>query len=182
MTAKTTPESRTKPFVLITGAPGTGKTTLADALAEALVGDVLRIDVGAVCKAHEFYLEYDADMDTHVLDEDALLDYLEDELAKAGDRGCVMDYHSCELFPERWFDVVACLTCASDTAVLYDRLASRGYSERKIRENVECDIFQVVAEEAKDSYENVWVKENKTTDDMETTVHELKEWFEANCK
>ena len=86
MTAKTTPASRTKPFVLITGAPGTGKTTLADALAEALAGDVLRIDVGAVCKAHEFYLEYDADMDTHVLDEDALLDYLEDELAKAGDR------------------------------------------------------------------------------------------------
>ena len=92
--------------------------------------------------------------------------------------GCVVDYHSCELFPERWFDRVCALTCVEQTATLYERLSDRGYSEKKIRENVECDIFQVVVEEAKDSFENVTVRSNATLDDMEETVRELAEWCE----
>ena len=70
------------------------------------------------------------------------------------------------------------LTCVEQTATLYERLSDRGYSEKKIRENVECDIFQVVVEEAKDSFENVTVRSNATLDDMEETVRELAEWCE----
>jgi adenylate kinase len=91
----------------------------------------------------------------------------------------VVDYHSCELFPERWFDLVTCLTLVDDTATLYDRLAARGYSEKKIRENVECDIFQVVVEEAKEAYEEVWVRANADADAMEATVEEIAAWCES---
>jgi len=179
---KTSKSTRRAPNVLITGVPGTGKTTLAEALSEALGASVARVDVNALARAREFFLEYDDEMDTHVLDEDALLDEMESELAKTIDGGCVVDYHSCELFPERWFDLVVCLTCASDTATLYERLEKRGYGERKIRENVECDIFQVVVEEAKDSYENVWVRENKTLEEMEATTREVAAWFNARVE
>lgn len=36
--------------------------------------------------------------------------------------------------------------------VLYPRLEKRGYSEKKVQENVECEIMCVVAEDARESY------------------------------
>ena len=56
--------------------------------------------------------------------------------------GIVVDYHACEFFPERWFDLVIVLRC--DNTILFDRLTERNYPEKKIRENVECEIFGTV--------------------------------------
>ena len=33
----------------------------------------------------------------------------------------------------------------ADTQVLYDRLEERGYSQKKLQENMECEIMQVRA-------------------------------------
>jgi broad-specificity NMP kinase len=56
----------------------------------------------------------------------------------------------CDFFPERWFDLVVVLRCFNE--VLYPRLEKRGYSEKKVQENVECEIMCVVAEDARESY------------------------------
>ncbi len=40
----------------------------------------------------------------------------------------------------------------ADNTVLYERLEKRGYEEKKISENVQCEIMQVIAEEARESY------------------------------
>lgn len=64
--------------------------------------------------------------------------------------GYIVDYHGVDFFPERWFDAVFVLRC--NNTILYDRLAARGYNEKKIRENVECEIFGVLLEEARESY------------------------------
>lgn len=40
-----------------------------------------------------------------------------------GERGNIVEYHSCEFFPERWFDAVIVLR--ADTTLLYDRLQKR---------------------------------------------------------
>lgn len=37
--------------------------------------------------------------------------------------GNIVDYHGCDLFPERWFDAVFVLR--TDNTVLYDRLVKR---------------------------------------------------------
>ena len=76
----------------------------------------------------------------------------------------------------------SCFQSVEDTKTLYERLESRGYSEKKIRENVECDIFQVVVEEAKEAYDEVWTRNNASLDDLERNVEEIAEWFEARCK
>ncbi|TPP63251.1 AK6 [Fasciola gigantica] len=39
--------------------------------------------------------------DCHILDEDRVVDELEDYMMQGGQ---VVDYHSCDFFPERWFD------------------------------------------------------------------------------
>ena len=77
------------------------------------------------------------------------------------------------------FDVVVCLR--TDNTVLYDRLQARGYSESKIRGNVECEIFQTLVEEAKDSYDESIVKvcASDTIDDMEENEKAIVEFIGA---
>lgn len=49
-----------------------------------------------------------------------VLDELEDQMGQGGN---VIDYHGCEFFPERWFDIVFVLR--TDNPILYTRLESR---------------------------------------------------------
>lgn len=49
-----------------------------------------------------------------------MCDALEDQLACGGN---IVDYHSCDFFPERWFDLVVVLQ--TDNTVLYERLEKR---------------------------------------------------------
>lgn len=93
--------------------------------------------------------------------------------------GKVVDYHSCDFFPERWFDLVLVLT--TNTEILFDRLVSRGYAQNKIDENMECEIMRVVAESAAESYESeiVHIVPSNNIEDMENNCERLKLWYEA---
>jgi len=169
---------RRKPNVLITGTPGTGKSSLAERVAAAVEG-FKRIDVSQLAKEQDMLEEFDEELDTHVIDEDKVLDHMEEHGLGGDAGGVVVDYHGCDLFPERWFDLVVVLTC--DNAVLYDRLQARGYSDKKIRGNVECEIFQTLVEEARDSYEESIVKvcASDTIDDMEENEKAIVEFIGA---
>ena len=60
--------SRSKPNVLITGTPGTGKSSLAERVASA--ASFTQYDVSAVAKEEKLCAEYDEELDTYVIDED----------------------------------------------------------------------------------------------------------------
>ena len=49
-----------------------------------------------------------------------VIDELEEQMSRGGN---VVDYHGCDFFPERWFDIVFVLR--TDNSVLYDRLEKR---------------------------------------------------------
>lgn len=76
----------------------------------------------------------------------------------------------------RWFNLVVCLTV--DNTLLYDRLKNRNYSQNKIQENVECEIMQVVLEEAKESYKSdiLVVLTSNSLEEMESNVERIEEW------
>jgi adenylate kinase len=65
---------RSRPNILITGTPGTGKSSLAERVAAA--AGFTQYDVSAVAKQEKLCAEYDEELDTYVIDED-----------KAGRRG-----------------------------------------------------------------------------------------------
>ena len=117
--------ARARPNVLITGTPGTGKSSLAERVAAA--AGMTHVDVSALAKAEDLIESYDEALDTHVIDEDKVLDHMEERLGTS-EGGVVVDYHSCDIFPERWFDLVVVLTC--DNSELYDRL-KRGVTSRE---------------------------------------------------
>lgn len=138
------------------------------------------VDVGEIVRAHRCYEGRDESLDTYVLDEDRLLDLLEpllEEAESSGD-GVVMDYHSCEFFPERYFDLVLVLQCETD--VLYDRLTQRNYSDRKRSENVTAEIMQVILEEANQAYDPniVHALPSNTVQDMDSNVDRVRTWME----
>eukprot|EP00727_Mastigamoeba_balamuthi_P007608 m51a1_g3468 adenylate kinase, putative (184) ;mRNA; r:740773-741385 len=164
--------TRPKPNVLVTGTPGTGKSALCE-LVGAATTDVEYVDTGKVVREKGLHSGYDAEFDTLILDEDRLLDDLEDRM-EAG--GVLLEYHSCGLFPERWFDLVVVLR--ADNTTLYDRLVRKGYQPNKIGENVECEIMQVVLDEAKDSYraQIIWEVDNNNMDDLERNASAILDW------
>jgi len=163
-----------RPNILITGTPGTGKTTLSEVAATKI--GFRYLNVGDIVKTHECYESFDEEFSSYVLDEDKLCDVMESMVA---DGGCVVDFHSPEVFPERWFELV--LVLRSNTDVLFDRLTARGYSENKRSENMECEIMQVVTEEARESYDPEIVHElpSNTTDDMESNISRIEQWMAA---
>jgi broad-specificity NMP kinase len=68
------------------------------------------------------------------------------------------------------FDLVVVLRCENDK--LFPRLEARGYSSKKIEENVDAEIMCVVAEEARESYREdiIWELQSNTLEDMERNV------------
>jgi adenylate kinase len=168
---------RKRPNVLITGTPGVGKTTTASLIAERVKG-FRHINVGELIKLHKCYDGRDTELDTNILDEDKLLDVMESLLEQAQDDGVgvVVDFHVCEIFPERWFDLV--LVLRSSTTVLFDRLTARGYNDKKRSENMEAEIMQIVLEEARESYDHQIVHEvqSNTIDDMDANVLRVDQW------
>jgi adenylate kinase len=136
------------------------------------------INVGEIVAQHKCYNGRDEELDTNILDEDELLDAMETIIEQARDdsTGIVADFYACELFPERWFDLV--LVLRADTNVLFDRLTARGYSERKRSENVTSEIMQVVLEEAREAYDANIVHDvpSNTLQDMESNVQRVESW------
>ncbi len=133
------------PNVLITGTPGTGKTSLASLVAGQ--SGFQHIEVGKWVKERGLHDGWDSELQCFVLDEDKVCDAMEESMSRGGN---VVDYHGCDFFPERWFDLVVVLQ--TDNGILYDRLQRRGYTGRKLQENIECEIMHVIIEEARVSY------------------------------
>jgi adenylate kinase len=134
--------------------------------------------VGDLVKEQKFYDGLDEELDSYYLDEDKLLDHMEVMLKECDEEGVgvICDYHCCELFPERWFDLV--LVLRADTNTLFDRLTKRGYSEKKRAENMECEIMQIILEEAKESYAKEIVHEvpSNTIEEMEANIERVQKW------
>jgi adenylate kinase len=136
------------------------------------------VNVGDLIKQHKCFEGRDDELDTDVLDEDKLLDAMEVVLDKAAEdgEGIVVDYHINDIFPERWFDLVLVLRTKTD--VLFDRLTTRGYNEKKRAENMEAEIMQVILDEAREAYAQEIVHEvaSNTVEDMENNVVRVDQW------
>lgn len=168
--------SRSSPVIIITGTPGTGKSTHAQLLAEESPVPLRHVNVGELVKEKDLHEGYDEEWQSYTVDEDKLLDELE-PLASEG--GIILDWHTCDIFPERWADLVVVLRC--DHTKLWERLEKRGYPLKKIQENNEAEIMDIVIEEARSSYAQEIVVELRSegTEDLESNVSRIVRWIQA---
>lgn len=169
--------TRYYPNIIITGTPGCGKTSHAESLISTLEmvppGSFTHYNISDVAKERKCIDSYDERLDTSVVDEDLLLDSLEPDMRKGG---AILDWHCCEIFPERLIDL--CVVLRTDNSILYDRLSKRGYKDVKIQENIDCEIMDIISQEARDSYipEIVIELNSNSVEQMEENVERLASW------
>lgn len=126
----------------LTGVPGTGKTTLADAL-DARGARVVKLN--DVAREARLLDERDEARGSFVVDMDDLSDAVNDLLEDAERTIIVLEGHFAH---EMDVDAIVLLRC--DPLVLYERLKARGWSEEKVRENVEAEALDVLAQDVLD--------------------------------
>lgn len=158
---------------MITGTPGTGKSTLAAELAQKT--NLKYVNIGEIAKDGQLFEGWDEQYQCPILDEDRVIDELEEVMSAGGN---IVDYHGCEFFPERWFDIVFVLR--TDNSVLYERLENRGYSGKKLEDNIQCEIFQTILDEARDSYKVDIVHElpSNNPEDLEDNLEKISAWIQ----
>ncbi|KAI5850909.1 AAA domain-containing protein [Tricharina praecox] len=165
---------RTRPNIIITGTPGVGKSSHCESLAEAT--GLTHLSVNQVVKEKACHEGYDDELQTWIVDEDKLLDEIEPQLELGGN---IIDWHVCEVFPERLVDLVVVLRV--DSQLLYDRLKARNYPEQKLQENLDSEIMQVILEEARESYSPEIVIELRSdnADEIDSNVERITQWVKA---
>ncbi len=144
--------------IVISGSVGTGKTTLAKKLAKKL--NYKYLDVNKIIKEHKLAESYDKKRKCYVVDVKKLNKVIIDIIKSLEGRqgtvsGIIIDSHLSHYLPKRYVDLCIITKCSLKT--LEKRLRKRGYNKAKIRENLDCEIFDVCLNEAKELKHKVLV-------------------------
>lgn len=156
--------------IIVTGSVGSGKTAISRKLAKKL--KFKYIDVNKIVKEYNLSESFDKKRKCKVVDikklNKALIDKI-NNLKKSFEKGCIIDSHMSHYLPKKYVDL--CIVTKCEIKKLSNRLKKRGYSKDKIKENVECEIFDICLNEAKDAKHKVLV--------IDTSKTPKKEIFDA---
>lgn len=144
-------QEKSKKLIVITGSPGVGKSTLAKFLTKKLGFD--RLDL------HHYYkrisTSYNRSKQSYDIDY-VKFEKLVKEKLQLSKKGLIIDSHISHLLPRKLVNLCIVLT-NSNLKTLEQRLQKRKYSKKKIRENLDAEIFQVCLMEAKEKKHKILV-------------------------
>ncbi len=132
--------------ICVSGTPCTGKTTLAKRLAKQ--ASYKYIDVNKLIKDNKLNESYDRKKKCYVVDVKKLNKILIG-LIKEKDKNLVIDSHLSHHLPKKYVNL--CIITKCDLKILEKRLIKRKYLKSKIRENLDCEIFDICLNEAKEN-------------------------------
>jgi adenylate kinase len=138
--------------IIVSGSVGTGKTKLSKKLSKAL--DYEYIDVSKLIKEKELSEGYDSENKCEIVNVGILKKFLVD-LIKKSKKNLIIDSHMSHYLPKKYVDLCIITTC--DLKVLKERLKKRKYSVKKIKENLEAEIFDTCLLEAKENKHNILI-------------------------
>jgi adenylate kinase len=137
--------------IIVTGTPGTGKTTIARLIAKKY--KLKYIDTNRIIKLNKLILRYDKKKQTNIVDHKKLAKILVGMIRK--NNNLVIDGHLSHYIPKKYVNL--CVITKCDIKILMKRLEKRKYSTEKIRENLDCEIFDVILNEAIEMRHNIYV-------------------------
>jgi len=161
--------------VIICGTPGTGKSTIIERLKnDGLFDKARHINVSRYAIENDCTSGYDEEFESYDIDEDKLEKSLRPLLEDTNTVNIIESIHA-DIVPPELVDLV--FVCRTNNTLLYDRLKSRNYSEKKVSENLQAEIFQTIMDEAMETYDKPIVHElvNDTLTDLERNSKEIVE-------
>ena len=132
------------PVYIVTGTPGTGKTTVSTILSEKL--GARHIELSKFSIENGYVIEEDVERDTKVVDMDAIGSTVRDIIEKSASPVIIDGHYAHELVDE---SLITCLfVLRRQPWDLKGVLEARLYSSDKVWENLEAEIMGVITEEA----------------------------------
>src|SRR3989344_3707173 len=118
--------------IIVTGTPGTGKTTVAKLISAHL--NFKYIDVNEIIKQHNICDEYDKERKCTIVDGNKLKAILEKRIKSSKDN-LIIDSHMSHIVSPKI--VRFCIVTRCELKILKKRLEERDYNEQKVRENLD---------------------------------------------
>jgi len=151
--------------IAISGTPGVGKTSVALKLAETLKAKYVNLTDFVI--SNKLYTYYDEEGASYVIDEEALRKELR-KLITRYDGYIIVDGHYGEVIDDDLLEKIIVLRLSPRE--LYKRLKERGWSGRKLTDNVESELLGICTSNALESHGVNKVCEvdatTKTSDDI----------------
>ena len=125
--------------IIISGTPGTGKTTISKKLTKILDAECLSLNEITIAK--KYVLKYDEVRDTYVADFEKLIPHIIRCIEKATkqEKHVIIEGHFADVIPNEYIDLVVVLRCNPDK--LKERLEERDYKPQKVKENLQAEIL-----------------------------------------
>ncbi|MBT6995681.1 AAA family ATPase [Candidatus Woesearchaeota archaeon] len=136
--------------IVVSGSVGSGKTILSKKLSKALNYEY--VDVSKLIKKNKLSSGYDKENECEIIDVKKLNKFL---ISLIGKKNLIIDSHLSHYLPKKYVDLCIVTTC--DINILKDRLKKRKYNAKKIRDNVEAEIFDTIVIEAKEKKHHLFV-------------------------
>jgi len=127
-------------LVIISGTPGTGKTTVSNKISEMIDVNVITLNELAISEG--LIQDFDKKRDTNIINIDKLVLHVLKiirELKKKRIKLVIIESHFSDIVPNDIINYAFVLRC--EPSVLRRRLRERGYTEEKIAENVQAEIL-----------------------------------------
>lgn len=136
-------------IVIVTGTPGTGKTTFAKRYASE--NDLEYVDGKEVIRKYSLIEKFDPETNADVIDEMKFAEICESIIseAKQKEKDLIIDSHLSQFINSKF--VNKCFITQCDLKELEGRLKARGYSSKKIKDNLEAEIFKECQLEAQEN-------------------------------
>ena len=140
-------------IIIVSGTPCTGKSTIAKKIAKL---GYEYIDVSKIIKDNKLAEGYDKEKKCKIVDTKKLNKHLI-KLIKQANKDLVIDSHLSHYLDPKYVDL--CIITKCNLKTLKSRLIRRKYTKDKVRENLDCEIFDICLNEAKEAGHKVKVVE-----------------------
>ncbi|MBL7056230.1 AAA family ATPase [Candidatus Woesearchaeota archaeon] len=169
--------------IVITGTPGTGKTTVATKLSQIL--NFYYMDVNKVIKKYDLSEGYDKKRKSKIVDTKLLNKALKKEISEIKEgpkskKGLIIDSHLAHYLPEKYVDL--CIITKCGLKILEKRLKKRNYSQSKIRENLDAEIFDICLIEAREKKHDIMLIDTSKTANIDKIQNNKKILDEIKLK
>ncbi|MFX1382110.1 MAG: adenylate kinase family protein [Promethearchaeota archaeon] len=127
-------------IVIISGTPGTGKTSVSKKITEKINARMISLNELAISK--NLIISYDQKRDTNIIDAKKIIDQVEILIQKHSQGNIevlIIESHFSDIIPNDLIDYPIVLRCHPDE--LMKRLKERDYKTEKLIENAQAEIL-----------------------------------------